>query len=316
MQFAAIQPKINYGFHRVELNETVNESRAHMKVVILAGGLGTRISEESHLRPKPMIEIGGKPILWHIMKTFSAHGLTDFVICCGYKGHMIKEYFTNYLLYNSDVQVDLASGEHKILNHSAEPWRITMLDTGAETQTGGRLALARPHLGERFCLTYGDGVADVDIKKLIEFHKTEGRKATVTAVQPAGRFGSIETDGTAALNFVEKPAGDNNWVSGGFFVCEPDVLDLIPSLDTIWEKDPLEALTRDRQLSVYKHRGFWSAMDTMRDKRLLEDLWNTGKAPWKVWETPEAQLPFGLIPTTRASASHPRARSKSRPIGH
>ena len=248
-----------------------------MKVVILAGGLGTRISEESHLRPKPMIEIGGKPILWHIMKTFSTHGLTDFVICCGYKGHMIKEYFTNYLLYNSDVQVDLASGDYKILNHSAEPWRITMLDTGAQTQTGGRLALARRHLGERFCLTY---------------------------------------DGTAALNFVEKPAGDNSWVSGGFFVCEPSVLDLIPSLDTIWEKDPLETLTRDRQLSVYKHRGFWSAMDTMRDKKLLEELWNTGKAPWKIWETPEAQLPFGLIPTASASASHLGATSKSRPIGH
>jgi glucose-1-phosphate cytidylyltransferase len=284
-----------------------------MKVVILAGGLGTRISEESHLRPKPMIEIGGKPILWHIMKTFSAHGLTDFVICCGYKGHMIKEYFTNYLLYNADVQVDLGSGDFNILSHNAEPWRITMLDTGEMTQTGGRLALARPHLGDRFCVTYGDGLADIDVKRLIEFHKAEGRTATVTAVQPAGRFGSIQTDGTAVSRFVEKPAGDNNWISGGFFVCEAEALDHVTSLDTVWEKGPMEALTRDGQLSVYKHHGFWSAMDTMRDKQNLEDLWSSGKAPWKTWKCPESQLPFCApqLPKAPATSKDPAGASRT-----
>lgn len=254
-----------------------------MKVVILAGGLGTRISEESHLRPKPMLEIGGKPILWHIMKSFSAHGLTDFIICCGYKGHIIKEYFTNYLLYNADVRVDLGTGDFNILNHTAEPWRITMLNTGEYTQTGGRLAFARPHLTETFCMTYGDGVADIDISSLVKFHHAEGRTATVTAVQPAGRFGSIEVDGTAATSFVEKPAGDKNWVSGGFFVCEPSALDHVDGPDTIWEKEPLQQLANDGQLSVYKHRGFWQAMDTLRDKNNLEEIWGSGKAPWKVW---------------------------------
>lgn len=254
-----------------------------MKVVILAGGLGTRISEESHLRPKPMLEIGGKPILWHIMKSYSAHGLTDFVILCGYKGHMIKEYFTNYLLYNADVSVDLGTGDFKILNHSAEPWRITMLSTGELTQTGGRLGYARPYLNETFCLTYGDGVSDVDLTKLRDFHFAEGRQATVTAVQPTGRFGSIEIDGSTANDFVEKPAGDNHWVSGGFFVCEPSVLDHIEGPETIWEKEPLQRLAQDGQMSVYKHRGFWSAMDTLRDKQHLENLWNTGSAPWKAW---------------------------------
>ncbi|EBA14520.1 alpha-D-glucose-1-phosphate cytidylyltransferase [Roseobacter sp. SK209-2-6] len=254
-----------------------------MKVVILAGGLGTRISEESHLRPKPMLEIGGKPILWHIMKSYSAHGLTDFIILCGYKGHMIKEYFTNYLLYNADVSVDLGTGDFNILNHSAEPWRITMLSTGELTQTGGRLAYARPHLSETFCLTYGDGVSDVDLTRLIEFHHSEGRQATVTAVQPSGRFGSIEIEGNGASGFVEKPAGDNHWVSGGFFVCEPPVLDHIEGPDTIWEKKPMQQLAEDGQLSVYKHRGFWSAMDTLRDKNQLEALWSGGGAPWKTW---------------------------------
>lgn len=255
-----------------------------MKVVILAGGLGTRISEESHLRPKPMLEIGGKPILWHIMKSYSNHGLTDFIILCGYKGHLIKEYFTNYLLYNADVSVDLGTGEFNILNHAAEPWRITMLSTGEYTQTGGRLAFAKPHLKETFCLTYGDGVSDVDLTSLLDFHYTEGRQATVTAVQPSGRFGSLEIEGKSARGFVEKPAGDNHWVSGGFFVCEPSVLDHIEGPDTVWEKKPLQQLAQDRQLSVYKHRGFWSAMDTLRDKNQLEELWNSGNAPWKTWD--------------------------------
>jgi len=254
-----------------------------MKVVILAGGLGTRISEESHFRPKPMIEIGGKPILWHIMKLFGAHGLTDFVVCCGYKGYMIKEYFTNYMLHNADIRVDIQGGKLEILRKNCEPWRVTMLDTGELTQTGGRLALAKEHLTETFCMTYGDGVSDVDIGALIEFHRQQGTKATVTAVQPSGRFGSIEMDGHSATRFVEKPAGDNNWVSGGFFVCEPAALDSIGGPSTIWEKEPMERLAGDRQLSVYKHRGFWAAMDTQRDKLLLEDMWGSGAAPWKVW---------------------------------
>ncbi|WP_271881150.1 glucose-1-phosphate cytidylyltransferase [Phaeobacter italicus] len=254
-----------------------------MKVVILAGGLGTRISEESHLRPKPMIEIGGKPILWHIMKTFGAQGFTDFVICCGYKGYMIKEYFTNYVLHNADICVDMRTGELALLQKNCEPWKVTMLDTGEMTQTGGRLAHARQYLDETFCMTYGDGVADVDVNALVAFHRAQGTEATVTAVQPAGRFGSIEMDGHTATRFVEKPTGDNHWVSGGFFVCEPSALDGIEGPDTIWEKEPIERLAARRQLSVYKHSGFWAAMDTQRDKNYLEGLWSSGQAPWKVW---------------------------------
>lgn len=254
-----------------------------MKVVILAGGLGTRISEESHFRPKPMIEIGNKPILWHIMKLFSEHDLTDFVICCGYKGYMIKEYFANYVLHNADISVNMRTGQLEILRKNCEPWRVTLLDTGEMTQTGGRLALAKEYLNETFCMTYGDGVSNVDISALIGFHRSQGTQATVTAVQPSGRFGSIEMDGTTATRFVEKPAGDKNWVSGGFFVCEPSVLDNIEGPSTVWEKEPVERLAQNRQLSVYKHDGFWAAMDTQRDKAHLEDLWKSGDAPWKVW---------------------------------
>ncbi|WP_293577709.1 glucose-1-phosphate cytidylyltransferase [Phaeobacter sp.] len=254
-----------------------------MKVVILAGGLGTRISEESHLRPKPMIEIGGKPILWHIMKAYGEQGFTDFVICCGYKGYMIKEYFANYMLHNSDICLDMRSGEMAMLQKNCEPWKVTLLDTGETTQTGGRLAQVRQYLDETFCLTYGDGVANVDLSKLVQFHRDQGTKATVTAVQPVGRFGSIEMQGNRATRFVEKPAGDGNWVSGGFFVLEPSALDHISGPDTVWEQEPIERLAAQQELSVYKHHGFWAAMDTQRDKLHLERLWAAGEAPWKIW---------------------------------
>lgn len=254
-----------------------------MKVVILAGGLGTRISEESHLRPKPMIEIGGKPILWHIMKIFGAQGFTDFVICCGYKGYMIKEYFVNYMIHNADIRVDVHDGSVEVLRNGVEPWRVTLLDTGQETQTGGRLLRAGEHLSETFCLTYGDGVADVDIRALVDFHRRQGAEATVTAVQPAGRFGSIEIEGARVRRFFEKPPGDGTWVSGGFFVCEPSVLRRINDPDSVWEREPLERLSRDGQLCVYKHEGFWAAMDTLRDKVFLQKLWDEGAAPWRMW---------------------------------
>lgn len=254
-----------------------------MKVVILAGGFGSRISEESVLKPKPLIEIGGRPILWHIMKTYSAHGLNDFLICLGYKGYMIKEYFSNYFLHMSDVTFDMRTNSMEVHHRSVEPWRVTLVDTGEATMTGGRIKRAAPYLTEDFCLTYGDGVADVDIPALLTHHQDSGALCTVTAVQPAGRFGSLEMDGDRVQAFIEKPQGDGAWINGGFFVCNPKVLDLIDGDGTLWEKDPLENLARQGQLSAYQHRGFWQPMDTLRDKQHLEALWESGKAPWKVW---------------------------------
>ncbi|MDY6947832.1 MAG: glucose-1-phosphate cytidylyltransferase [Pseudomonadota bacterium] len=256
-----------------------------MKAVILAGGFGTRISEESHLRPKPLIEIGGRPIIWHIMKTFSAHGVCDFVICCGYKGYLIKEYFANYFLHMADVTLDMRNNTVQIHRPRAEPWRVTVVDTGSETMTGGRLLRVREYLGEeRFYLTYGDGVSDVSITELTHFHATHRRHATVTAVQPAGRFGAIAVDGDRVHRFVEKPRGDGNWVSGGFFVLEPAVFDYIGGDADAWEQEPLRRLSEAGQLSAYRHHGFWAAMDTLRDKNHLEQLWASQRAPWKVWQ--------------------------------
>ena len=254
-----------------------------MKAVILAGGLGTRISEESHLRPKPMIEVGGRPILWHIMKLYGHHGITDFVICCGYKGYVIKEYFANYFLHMSDVTFDMTENRMEVHQRNAEPWRVTLVDTGEMTQTGGRIARVRDHIDGRFLLTYGDGVSDVDIRRLVAFHEAEGVAATVTAIQPAGRFGAIQIEGARVKTFFEKPEGDGRWISGGFFVCEPAVFDRIEGDRTIWEREPLETLSADGELAVYRHEGFWAAMDTLRDKTFLEDLWASDMAPWKVW---------------------------------
>lgn len=255
-----------------------------MKAVILAGGLGTRISEESHLRPKPMIEIGGRPIIWHIMKIYGAHGITEFVICCGYKGYMIKEYFANYFLHMSDVTIDLSDNAMEVHNQSAEPWKITLVDTGELTQTGGRIRRIRPFIDGTFCLTYGDGVSDVDITALIDFHRAQGCEATLTAIQPAGRFGAPAIEGDRVRSFHEKPKGDNRWVNGGFMVCEPAVFDRLEGDDTVFEQEPLEGLARDGQLALWKHDGFWMAMDTLRDKNRLEELWASGKAPWRIWE--------------------------------
>lgn len=255
-----------------------------MKAIILAGGYGTRLSEESHLKPKPMIEIGGKPILWHIMKLYGTYGINEFIICLGYKGYIIKEYFANYFLHMSDVTFDMTSNQMEVHQKNAEPWKVTLIDTGENTMTGGRLKRVRDHIDGTFCLTYGDGVSDIDLDALIAFHKAQGTKATVTAIQPAGRFGSIEISGARVKSFLEKPRGDNRWISGGFFVCEPDVLELIDGDDTIWEREPLESLARDQQLSVYKYEGFWSAMDTLRDRMHLEKLWKENNAKWKVWK--------------------------------
>ncbi|MEM7643584.1 MAG: glucose-1-phosphate cytidylyltransferase [Pseudomonadota bacterium] len=254
-----------------------------MKVVILAGGLGTRISEESHLRPKPMIEIGGKPILWHVMKIYAHHGLTDFVICLGYKGYLVKEYFANYVLQTSDVTIDIKTGKITYHQTDAEPWTVTLVDTGAETMTGGRLKRVAPYLGERFCLTYGDGVADVDIRALTAFHEAHGREATVTSVVPPGRYGALEMAGDEVQRFTEKPPGDSGRINGGFFVLERGVLDRIEGDATPFESIPLESLAADRQLMAFAHRGFWHAMDTLRDKNHLEALWSDGAAPWKIW---------------------------------
>ena len=255
-----------------------------MKAVILAGGLGTRISEESHLKPKPMIEIGGRPILWHIMKLYGHYGITEFVICCGYKGYVIKEYFKNYFLHMSDVTLDMRDNNMEVHQQNAEPWRVTLVDTGELTQTGGRLKKVADHIGDdTFCLTYGDGVSDVDIGALVAFHEASGREATVTAVQPAGRFGAIELLEDRVSHFIEKPEGDGRWISGGFFVCEPSVLERIAGDATIWEREPLESLARDGQLSAYRHAGFWTAMDTLRDRNVLEAQWAGNQAPWRVW---------------------------------
>lgn len=256
-----------------------------MKAVILAGGLGTRISEETAIRPKPMVEIGGKPILWHIMKMYAVHNVNEFIICCGYKGYVIKEYFANYFLHMSDVTFDMTShNQMQVHQQFAEPWKVTLIDTGDHTMTGGRLKRVQAYLGSNdFCLTYGDGVSDVNISKLISFHKAHGKLATVSAVQPPGRFGALELNADQVTNFVEKPHGDGMYINGGFFVLSPKVLELIDGDATIWEKGPLETLTQKGELHAFKHYGFWQPMDTLRDKQLLEDLWATGRAPWKQW---------------------------------
>lgn len=257
-----------------------------MKAVILAGGLGTRLSEETSLRPKPMVEVGGYPVLWHIMKTYAAHGIDDFIVCCGYKGAFIKEYFASYVLRMSDVTFDLGSSRMHVHAAKAEDWRVTLVDTGDSTMTGGRLRRVRDYLdGETFCFTYGDGVADVDISTLLKFHTEEGRLATMTAVQPPGRFGAIYlSDGQTAIeHFKEKPDGDGAWVNGGYFVLEPTVIDYIDGDETVWEQEPLRSLAHAGQLSAYRHAGFWQPMDTLRDRNVLEGLWQSGSAPWKVW---------------------------------
>lgn len=256
-----------------------------MKAVILAGGLGTRISEETHLKPKPMIEIGGKPILWHIMKIYAHHGINDFVICCGYKGYLIKEYFANYFLHMSDVTFDMRNNSMQVHQQSAEPWRVTLVDTGDETMTGGRLMRVSTYLKdeEAFCFTYGDGVSDVDITRLIAFHKAQEVQATLTAAYPPGRFGALDMAGHKVHSFKEKPKGDGGMINGGFFVLSPAVIDLIDGDSCIWERAPLEALAEKGQLAAYQHHGFWQPMDTLRDKNYLEELWQSGQAPWKVW---------------------------------
>ncbi|GLI53098.1 glucose-1-phosphate cytidylyltransferase [Thermodesulfovibrio yellowstonii] len=256
-----------------------------MKAVILAGGLGTRISEETHLKPKPMIEIGGKPILWHIMKIYSAHGVNDFIICCGYRGYMIKEYFANYFLYMADVTFDMKFNQMIVHNCEAEPWKVTVVDTGEHTQTGGRLKRVAKYLEgeELFCFTYGDGVSDVNIKDEITFHQAHGKLATVLAVQPPGRFGALVTDGDYVRDFMEKPSGDGGWINGGFFVLSPKVIELIEGDHMSWESKPMQTLAEKGELVAYKHTGFWHPMDTLRDKNYLEELWKSGKAPWKVW---------------------------------
>ena len=256
-----------------------------MKAVILAGGLGSRISEETHLRPKPMIEIGGKPILWHLMKAYSAHGINEFVICCGYKGYVIKEYFSNYFLHMSDVTFDMSRNRMEVHQQKVEPWRVTLVDTGDDTKTGGRLKRVAEYLKdeEAFCLTYGDGLADVDITASIAFHKAHGKLATVTAVLPLGRFGSLTLDGETVSGFVEKPLGDGSWINGGFFVLSPKVIDTIAGDSTSWELEPMAKLAADDQLRAFVHPGYWQPMDTLREKNVLEELWSSGQAPWKVW---------------------------------
>ena len=256
-----------------------------MKAVILAGGLGTRISEESHMRPKPMIEIGGKPVIWHIMKIYSAYGVNDFIICLGYMGYMIKEYFANYFLHTSDVTIDIGNDNIEVHQNSAEPWRVTLLDTGVDSMTGGRLKRVGEHLGdEDFCFTYGDGVSDVNIAELIAFHERQNTLATVTAIRRPGRFGALKLDNGTVSGFEEKPQGDGGWINGGFFVLSPKVLEHIDGDETSWEHEPLERLAAQGQLSAFLHRGFWQPMDTLRDKTHLEELWKSGRAPWKVWQ--------------------------------
>jgi glucose-1-phosphate cytidylyltransferase len=255
-----------------------------MKVVILAGGFGTRLSEETLVRPKPMVEIGDKPILWHIMKLYSAHGFNDFIICCGYKGYIIKEYFSNYALHNSDLSLNLTTGETKIHRGELEPWNVTLVDTGEHTQTGGRLVRIRSYLdNDDFAMTYGDAVGNIDIRALAKFHHNQGTLATVTAVRPPARFGALEGDGDRVTRFKEKPAGGDAWINGGFFVLSPKTLDYIAGDDTLWENEPVEKLASEGQLSAYHHNGFWQPMDTLRDRTALEELWASGNAPWKIW---------------------------------
>tara|TARA_B110000503_G_scaffold135674_2_gene216657 strand:+ start:4737 stop:5510 length:774 start_codon:yes stop_codon:yes gene_type:complete len=257
-----------------------------MKAVILAGGLGTRISEETESKPKPMIEIGGMPILWHILKIYSAHGVNDFIICCGYKGYVIKEYFANYFLHNSDVTFDISNNKVEVLHRYAEPWKITLVDTGPDTMTGGRLKRVAEHVmnEEAFCFTYGDGISDVNITKIIEFHKGHGKKATLTAVYPPGRFGALDINQDhRVISFKEKPKGDGGMINGGFFVLSPSVINLIEDDKTTWESGPLESLAKQSEMMAYQHNGFWQPMDTLRDKNYLDELWSSGKAPWKSW---------------------------------
>jgi glucose-1-phosphate cytidylyltransferase len=256
-----------------------------MKAVILAGGLGTRISEETHLKPKPMVEIGGKPILWHILKVYSFYGVNDFVICCGYKGYVIKEYFANYFLHMSDVTFDMSTNQMEVHHRKTEPWKVTLVDTGEDSMTAGRLKRVAPYLSQEkfFCFTYGDGLADVNIKQLLDFHEHHGKLATVTAVRPPGRYGALEIQGEQVAGFVEKPPGDGGLINGGFFVLSPQCLDFIDGDQTSWEGSPLTELAKKKELMAFEHQGFWQPMDTLRDKNHLEDLWQTGQAPWKLW---------------------------------
>ncbi len=255
-----------------------------MKAVILAGGLGTRLSEETSLKPKPMVEIGGRPILWHILKTYSSHGINEFIICAGYKGYVIKEYFANYFLHMSDVTFDMEGNEMLVHRKNAEPWKVTIIDTGDETMTGGRIKRIKDYVGsETFCCTYGDGVGNIDITGLVEAHQAAGREATLTGVQPPGRFGALDIEGDCVKSFQEKPEGDGAWINGGFFVLEPSIFDRIEEDSTIWERQPLESLAADKQLTIHLHYGFWQPMDTLRDKIQLEAMWESGNAPWKTW---------------------------------
>jgi glucose-1-phosphate cytidylyltransferase len=255
-----------------------------MKVLLLAGGFGTRLSEETEIRPKPMAEIGGRPILWHIMKVYSHYGFNDFVILLGYKGYFIKEYFANYFLHQSDVTIDLSTNAMKVHNNTSEPWKVTLLETGQDTMTGGRIKRAKDYIGrEPFLLTYGDGVADIDLGKLVGFHQKNGKLVTMTAVQPEGRFGALETTGNRVDSFLEKPKGDGAWINGGFFVCQPEVLDYISNDDTVFEQEPLQNLAKEGQLLHYRHDGFWKCMDTLRDKKVLNEMWSAGRAKWKIW---------------------------------
>jgi len=255
-----------------------------LKAVILAGGLGTRISEETQVKPKPLIEIGGMPILWHIMKSYSAYDINDFVICCGYKGYMVKEYFANYFLHMSDVTFDLKNNSMEVHRKFAEPWKVTLVDTGLETMTGGRLKRVKDYVNEQtFCFTYGDGLSDINLSDLIQFHKNNGTIATVTSVQQPGRFGLLDIQGNKISKFTEKPTNEGNWINGGFFVLEPKVFDYLENDSTVWEREPLEKIAKEGQLSAYKHTNFWQPLDTLRDKNHLEKLWASGKAPWKIW---------------------------------
>lgn len=255
-----------------------------MKAVILAGGFGTRISEETSRRPKPMVEIGGKPIIWHIMKIYSTHGINDFIVCLGYKGYVIKEYFANYFLHMSDITMDLSNNQMQVHENHSEPWKVTLVDTGIQTMTGGRLNRIKKHIDEEeFCFTYGDGVADVNITELIKFHRKQGKKATLTAVNPPGRFGVLDVQKNLITNFKEKPNDEGSWISGGFFVLSKSIFDLIDGDESVWEQGPMEKLASDGELAAYVHHGFWQPMDTLRDKVSLEKLWETGNAPWKVW---------------------------------